>query len=254
MGLLHDVFRLVHGEFVANAGIEARLQNLVSLLLEREIPTRNIYSGLHGSERRIFARNLGGERNERIGITPERGIRLGLGRLGFTARTAENVNLPRGVEPGRENIAVQLFIRTPPARRVLASLEPHGRSFGRNLRHECGERPHMAPPGRRKTFAGDQERKIGGNGPFDEFVEFGIFESVPPLLQVLGSHRLADVFGRPGGLEFSALQPVRRRISGIGQRIFRYLHLRLFVIRPDGGKNRATADRESRRRENAGDR
>ena len=240
-GLLHVVFRLVHGKFIADAGLHAALENVVRLSLKDKVRPSHLQTLLNGAERHILAADLGGERYPRI-----RKIAVGLGHKGFrlldaATDAAEYVNLPCGVKTGPERITTRICIGA--CRAIFAHVRTGCRSYSGDLRHHIGPGARIAPTRLFKALLRHQERAVVGHGVFDKARKKFIVELPPPCADLLGLEFRAGILSLRRRLELAGLRQVGRHRPACARSLQRGLidrHFRGFEI---GAHRKDTASR-----------
>ena len=244
--LLHVVLRLVDGELVADAAVEPRLEDVVRLALQLEVGARHGKALLHGAELHVGARDLGGERDPCVGEAVGGRVKLRLGGLVGAARTAEDVNLPRGVEAAVPVVAVvRLAAAAARAREAVRARTRIG-TVHRDARQERGGRPDERPAGLHEALLRHEKGEVVGDRRLDEVRQHAVVELRPPSPDRRSRNLGAWVLIRLRRLEFAGRRLVRRGEAGVRKRHVGGLDLRLLVIRPHGPAPASGHDQRNR--------
>ena len=183
--LVDDVLRLVDSELVADAGVEARLQNVVRLGLKNEVRARDRDALLGRAELDVFAPDFGGERDPGVLETPIRRRHLRPCGLGGATTAAEDVDFPRSVETGAEDVGVVALRAGRKPRRVLrrriALVVPHRAARAeRRLGHERGIRAEEHPCRCLQALLRHAVGQVARDGARDQVREDIVVEAAPP--------------------------------------------------------------------------
>ena len=250
--LLHVVLRLVDGELVADAAVEAALEDVVRLALELEVRAGDAQALLRGAEGDVLAADLGGERDPGVLQRVLGGGEGGVRRLVGAARPAEEVDLPGGVEPARPVVAVRARAARGARARETVRARARVGAVHRHLGHERGRAPHERPARLHEAFLRHEEGEVVRDGRRDEVRERVVVELVPPGADQGVRDDGARILVRLCGAELARRRLVRRRVARVRRGRLRRRDLGLRVIRPHARQMRA-ADERGRQQQQARD-
>ncbi len=224
--LFHDVGALVDSEFIADARIEARLQNVVRFALEDEVRARDGESFLGRTQVDVLRTDLGREGNPGVGDGPTRRFCRGDGRFRCAAAATKDVDFPiRAKAEVGDACALRDCARIGKARVVLAQDVMGPAAVEVRLRKERGVRAEEFPIGLLQAALRDQEGDVIRDGARDEVFEDGVAEAFPPardgvvrnddaVIGVCGGHFVLTRFGEVCGGEARVRQVVGRDVEG----------------------------------------
>ena len=151
--VLQVVSGLLHGQFVAQAGLEAPQGQAVRLLLGLQTLFGHGKTGLAGAKIEVIQRDLGEQGDERIVQILSGGLEIRVGGLDGTPDAAEEIDLPGGIQTRGKEVAGR---RSPRFRAAAAAgdgaagvqrrieIGPAQRPGGRAPRG-CAPRPFSGP-------------------------------------------------------------------------------------------------------------